>query len=348
MIALVANLLSESFIVFISSPKMQLSKFSEITFTLILLLIISYFQRRKKRLLQEISRTVYNKLSKKSKKHKALNHQIVSQCLSLQNPSYIPPVLFSGSWANMALSYAKQSLYEKFFYSKSKFREKIHVLADGGRSAYVWLEKDVLLPPTAPILFILHTICGQISHLQMLMDYCVLRGWRPCALIRRGHLQNKPLSRPCFNLLGDANDTHSQVKAALSEYPDAEFSGMIGLSAGAALIANYLGKFGEKALVQAGCCVCPAYDLEYAFQKIYTQQPTLDGCILGWIKKLFLEPNSKLLSECYPEAYRECSQAVSLHEFVLSHAKFAGCEDSDEYWRRYNPAHVFKDIKVAI
>lgn len=248
----------------------------------------------------------------------------------------------------MALSYVKQTLYQKFFYSKSKFRERMHVLADGEKSAYFWLERDHLLPPTAPILFIVHTICGQISHFQILMDYCVRRGWRPCALMRRGHLEDKPLSRPCFNLLGEPDDTHSQVKAALGEYPDAEFAGMIGLSAGAALIANYLGKFGNKALVQAGCCVCPAYDLEYAFQKIYTQQPTLDGYVLGLTKKLFLEPNSKLLSESYPEAYRKCSQAASLHEFVLGHAKFAGCEDSDDYWRRYNPAHVFNDIKAPM
>ena len=248
----------------------------------------------------------------------------------------------------MALSYVKQSLYEKLFYSKSKFRQKIHVLDDGEKTAYAWLEKDTLLPPTAPIIFILHTICGQLSHLQMFMDYCVSRGWRPCALIRRGHIENEPLSRPCFNLLGDPDDTHSQIKAALCEYPDSDFAGMIGLSAGAALIGNYLGKFGEKALVNAGCCVCPAYDLEYAFQKIHTQQPTIDAHILGSAKTLFLRPNSKLLRESYPEAYRKCSQASSLHELVLAHAKFAGCEDADDYWRQYNPANFFQDIKVPI
>ena len=329
---------------------MKLSKFSDILLTLVLLLLI-HLQRRKKRLQQEMSRIVYKKLDKRKnecKRNHALNHQIFAHCRSLHKPNYIPPTLFSGSWANMVLSWIKQRVYENLFYSKSKFRRKIHVLDDGEKTAYAWLAGDALLPPTAPIVFMLHTICGNLKDMQMFMDYCVRRGWRPCALIRRGHLEDECLSRPCFNLLGDPDDAHSQMKAALSEYPDTDFVGLIGQSAGSGLLVNYLGKYGEDALVSAACCICPAYDLRYAFKKIRTRQPTLDEYVLQHAKKLFLERNSTLLRKSYPDAYRKCSQAGSLYELLVPHAKFAGCKDVEDYYLHHNPAQFYHNIRVPM
>ena len=182
--------------------QMKLSKFSWILFALALVLI-RYLKRHAKRLQQETARLVYKK--------GPLIEQIISQCPSLKNPKYIPPTLFSGSWGNMTLTFIKENLYEILFYSKSKFRKQIHVHTDGGRTAYAWLKADDVLPSTAPIVFILHTVAAQLRHVQILMEYCIRRGWRPCALIRRGHLEDERLSRPCFNILGDQDDTHSQV-----------------------------------------------------------------------------------------------------------------------------------------
>ena len=197
--------------------EMKLPNFSSILFALALLLI-RYLQRHRKRLQQETVRVVYKKGSTGIKDKSWLIQQIISHCPSIRNPKYIPPTLFSGSWGNMILSFMKENLYEILFYSKSKFRKQIHVLPDGGRTAYVWLKADDALPSTAPIVFILHTLAAQIKHLQILMDYCIRRGWRPCALIRRGHLEDEPLSRPCFNIVGDPEDTHSQVNAHAHEH----------------------------------------------------------------------------------------------------------------------------------
>ena len=323
---------------------MKYNKFPWIMIALAIL-IIRYLQQRKKLLLREISRVVYKKNSEKNKDQ--LIHQIVSHCPSLQNPKYTPLTLFSGTWPNMLLYMAKQKLYTGLFYRTSLFRKKIHFQNDGGKTAYVWLARDTLMPPTAPIVFILHTLSGQLDSMHRLMDYCFRRGWRPCALIRRGHLEER-LSHPCFNIIGDPDDTHSLVKAALREYPETKFVGMIGLSAGSGLLVNYLGKFGSNTLVSAACCVCPAYNLEVAFKDLGTKYPIIDSYLLRTVNSYFLQPNSKLLRENYPETYNKCSQASCLNDFFMSHTKFAGCADWSDYLLHHNPANFFSNIQVPM
>ena len=123
---------------------------------------------------------------------------------------------------------------------------------------------------------------------------------------------------------------------------------MIGLSAGSGLIVNYLGKFGNQALVSAGCCICPAYNLATAFKTLRAQQPTLDEYILKCAKRRFIYPNAELLRSSYPEAYRKCCEAASLDEFIIANAECAGCKDVEDYYRHYDPGNNYSNIQVPM
>jgi predicted alpha/beta-fold hydrolase len=52
----------------------------------------------------------------------------------------------------------------------------------------------------------------------------------------------RPLARPSFSLLGHVEDARVQVEAVRARQPEADFLGMVGLSAGSGLLVTYLGQ----------------------------------------------------------------------------------------------------------
>jgi len=259
---------------------------------------------------------------------------ILGLCPELINPRYIPTFWAADTWTNCALFIMKQ-LYDKSCLRRNNYTRELLTLDDGGTVSIDYLECSSL-PATAPFCIFLHTITGSAKETGHFMRYASRRGWRSCVFNRRGHA-GVPLTSPSFNVMGEAMDTKAQVEAVLRRYPHLSYLAMVGISAGSGLLVTYLGKEGDNTPVKAAAALCPAYDITRAFSRLSLNFPIVDSHILASMKRLFLWPNAEILSNKSTSAFHDCCSATTIHEFLLAHFKFAGCESVEEYFAQNNP-----------
>ena len=261
--------------------------------------------------------------------------RIVETTESLARPCYVPTLWAAGSWANLALLVVKQK-WDKRLRSGGFTRDLI-VLPDGGTVSVDWPpagETDHL-PADAPLVVYLHTITGSSKDTGHYMRAATRRGWRSCVLNRRGH--NMLLTSARFNVIGDAEDTRVMVEHVMAKYPQADYLGMVGISAGSGLLVTYLGKEGDRTPVQAACSLCPAYDISQAFDRLRELFPAVDSYILQSMKKRFLNNNTEILEASFPAALAQCQQAQTIVQFMEAHVTFAGSSSVTEYYEDSNP-----------
>ena len=147
------------------------------------------------------------------------------------------------------------------------------------------------------------------------------------------------LSSPRFNLMGDPGDTRM-----MKRFPDCEYLGMVGVSAGSGLVITYLGQEGDKTPVRAACSLCPAYDISQAFQTLSQHFPLVDNHLLSSLKNLFIIKNHELLSEHSQDDVISCSEAKTVQQFFDAHHVFAGSDSMEDYYRDNNPMNWDDDI----
>jgi len=267
--------------------------------------------------------------------------RIIATCPELKNPQYFPTFWAADTWTNCALFILKQ-LYDKSWLRRNHYTREILTLGDGGTVSIDYADCPDL-PPEAPFVIFLHTITGSAKETGHFMRYATRRGWRSCVFNRRGHA-GLSLTSPSFNVMGEASDTSAQVEAVLRRYPDLSYLAMVGISAGSGLLVTYLGKEGEKTPVKAAASLCPAYDITRAFSRLSINYPVVDKHILGSMKRLFIKPNEEILSAMSLPAFHDCCSASTIHEFLLAHWPFAGCDSVDEYFKQNNPMEWVRHV----
>lgn len=271
---------------------------------------------------------------------------IMCRCASLRHPQYRPTVWASWQLANMLLLVCKCQLM-RFLHGRLKVERQM-VAPD----LYLDWADDKLarsLPPTAPVIAFLHTICGGESPQdEHNLRLATARGFRAVTLIRRGH--GGPLtSRASWSLIGDVDDTRAQVAAVVARFPAADFRGMIGLSAGSGLIVSYLGSEGASTPIQAGCSLCPAWDIQGAFEDLATNAPIVHRWIVRWVKQYFVERNASLLHAHSPGGLRRCLMADTLGGLFEASQPFANYSQPEAgMYEVHNPMRHYKGITVPL
>jgi len=176
-----------------------------------------------------------------------------------------------------------QTIYPSFpwsWRSRPVLRRQELDLPDGDTTAVDWLVAGDVLPPTAPLLVILHGLEGsaESSYARMLMDAALAKGWRSCVLHFRdcGDYTNR---LPRRYHAGETNDLRYFLET-LQETPEsAENSGPIvavGYSLGGNVLLKYLGESGDDTPVRSATAVCVPLDLhdcakalEHGFSRAY-------------------------------------------------------------------------------
>lgn len=214
-------------------------------------------------------------------------------------------------------------------------REYITSPEDGARLSVDWLrEGEDDLSPDAPLLLILPTISGDGPSHAYVMRAAAERGWRSCVLNRRGLAER--LETPRFNVMGDQDDVHAQVKYVRSKYARATFVGLMGISGGSGSLVTYLGSTRTK-LIDAGCCLCPAYDINSAFSTFKQRYPLVDAYLLRDVVDKYVRSNERVLRMYDDDATDACLRAESVDAFMRAHVPFTTSPTQRAYFERSNP-----------
>lgn len=154
-------------------------------------------------------------------------------------------------------------------------REELE-LPDGDVTAIDWLIEAEPLPPTAPLLVILHGLEGSAdsAYARMLMNAAYDLGWHCCVMHFRdcGDYRNR---LPRRYHAGETND----VRHFVNQLTDSERYGPIvavGYSLGGNVLLKYLGECGDDTPLRAAAAVCAPLNLHLCsdalrvgFSKIY-------------------------------------------------------------------------------
>jgi uncharacterized protein len=319
--------------------------------------------------------------------------RIVARCEMLRCPRYLPPIIAgTSSFANMALFLLKEKV--NMTLDRLRGLTPTNSSAGGGKGGggggglpsilnRVYLESDAdlsidfladdaRLPADAPIVVVLPTIGGTGPSHAYYLKAAAARGWRACCFNKRGLAEplvenangnvakgapeRKPRLHHFFNLLGDQDDTDVQMDFLTKRFPNADFIGMAGLSAGSGLLVNYLGSRGARSPVQAGCSLCPAYDVSEAFRMIKPKHPVVDEYIRTALQRTYVERNTKTILDQTPphekkrvqRALDQCRRAESLHGLFRAHAPLSGARSYEAYLKRSNPMNWVDGIACPV
>lgn len=294
-------------------------------------------------------RAIYHLPTKKTDPRHSLARYIakIVKCRpQLLSPNYQPTFWAFNSWLNMALFLVKQKWST---YMDQRLLRREFVPADDNASLSIdWLCDDTSnqLPPDAPLLLILPTLCGSGPNHTYVMKMAAQRGWRACCFNRRGLAS--PLETPRWNLMGDQDDTKLQVAYARRTYSQARFVGMVGLSAGSGLLVTYLGTSSSECGIDAACCLCPAYDVSFAFKALNELYPRVNDLLLADVQKNLVLANEKLLRQHSNEAVDACLQVKSLDAILRAHVPFTGSACEKDYFKRSNPMSHISGIRCPL
>lgn len=256
------------------------------------------------------------------------------------------------------LPHMRSSMLQSVLYGSTRLqpglgrRRELLRMADGGTVSLDWVEHpDTALPCDAPVLVILGglTSCGDAE--MPLAEQALAKGFQPVLLIKRGH--GVKLTTPRLQGIGDTSDFREAVAhiGRCPGRPDAQIVAM-GISAGSALLASYLGEHatGNKNAaailnnpVKAAVMISPGFDAAELFCKPF---PFPYGkVLLNNLKRVILEPNIAALTPVLGVAgvaiARNCS---SVKEFDAAvYAKLNGHKDLTDYWAHNNPMRQFGD-----
>jgi len=156
---------------------------------------------------------------------------------------------------------------------------------------------------------------------------------------RRGHA--RPLTKPRWNLFGDADDLEQIYNAVRKRLPQAPFF-WVGISSGSKLPIEAMGKFDERfkngdttaPRFVATACLCPGYNLETCFMGFGFPYKHL---CLSSTKSKFLIENETILRSHNQDAYDKAVGAADLQTLLSHVAPFAGYPSAEEYFANENP-----------
>lgn len=157
-----------------------------------------------------------------------------------------------------------QTIYPSFpwaYRHRPQLRREILDLPDGDVTAVDWIVETEDLPPTSPLLLILHGLesSAESSYARMLMQAATEHGWHCCVMHFRdcGDYRNR---LPRRYHAGETNDVRfflGQLEASNKYGPIAA----AGFSLGGNVLLKYLGESAGTTPLRAACAVCVPLDL---------------------------------------------------------------------------------------
>ncbi|ETV67141.1 hypothetical protein, variant 3 [Aphanomyces astaci] len=152
------------------------------------------------------------------------------------------------------------------------YDRELVAMEDGGQVALDWIAST--LPPSAPIVLVLHTLAGCSQDMREFCHAATSSGYRAVVFNKRGHGQSK-LTTPRLQAFGCTSDMKAVLAHVQSTFPgvpvvgttcpfnfnDGEAASRVGVgySAGAGLLSSYLGEMGQHSKLAAGVLVSPGY-----------------------------------------------------------------------------------------
>jgi predicted alpha/beta-fold hydrolase len=218
-------------------------------------------------------------------------------------------------------------------------------LPDGDETAVDWVADSADMPPSAPLLVVLHGLesSSESSYARMLMHAATDHGWRCCVLHFRdcGDYRN-PLPRRYH-----AGET-SDIRHFLQTLIDDGNTGPIvaaGYSLGGNVLLKYLGESGSSSPLAAGVAVCVPLDLHecaealnQGFSKIYQRY------LLSSMKESM---SRKFDQHTAAFDWDRAIQATTFAEFDDAvTAPLHGFDGMQDYYDRCSSAKYLKGITV--
>lgn len=147
------------------------------------------------------------------------------------------------------------------YLERPRLRREILDLPDGDVTAVDWVAETDDMPPTSPLLLILHGLesSAQSTYARMLMRTAADLGWHCCVMHFRdcGDYSNR---LPRRYHAGETND----LRFFLNQLETSERFGPIaaaGYSLGGNVLLKYLGESADSTPLRAACAVCVPLDL---------------------------------------------------------------------------------------
>ena len=236
---------------------------------------------------------------------------------------YVPTWWCCSMWLNVVVMVIKENLTALL--RPMRMHRQLIQRPDGGLVSLDWADDEVTrkLPVDAPVMGILHTVCGKSSDQAGFMRLAAGRGWRAVVMNRRGH-SGMALLTPNFSLIGNTQDSLAMVNEIKRSYP-AAYIGLAGISAGSGQIVSFIGDQGAALGPNvAAASLCPSYDISKSFHYLQQRFPLVDRVVTHTCKQFFLAPqrNQHTLDQM-PQAKEKIMQASTLNGFFEAAVPYA-------------------------
>ena len=244
-----------------------------------------------------------------------------------------------------------QTIYPSFpwsWRSRPELRRQELELPDGDITAVDWLVAGDALPPTAPLLVILHGLEGSAdsSYARMLMEAALDKGWRSCVLHFRdcGDYRNR---LPRRYHAGETNDLRYFLETLQESPESAENSGPmvgVGYSLGGNVLLKYLGESGDDTPLRAATAVCVPLDLhecaealDQGFSRLYQRY---------LLKRMKAAVTGKFDQHTAAFDWDKAMSARTFAEFDdWVTAPLHGFKNMQDYYDRCSAVHFLKGIE---
>lgn len=189
---------------------------------------------------------------------------LLEQCPRLHR-YYTPPLCARNKHVHLIIS----GVLRKWFIN-AKYKRQLLTAPDGGVFAIDWFRgsnKKKRLPPDAPIVLVVHALCGDSSD-AFVKWICLAfykLGWRAVSFNYRG-CGGVPLTTPKIFCQADTSDIYESVKEIRLQYPEAPIFAA-GFSLGGYTLNKYVGQvdtgvYGPEGKLDGVACLGSGYDFK--------------------------------------------------------------------------------------
>lgn len=259
------------------------------------------------------------------------NSYIINKCKMMSQPFTIP------GWAtNRHVQTVLAPIIQR---KQLSFQREVVTLKDGGILTLDWAMKELgNRKKSDPVLLILPGLAGDRNGVSSLCKLSVERGYWTVVFNKRGY-GNAAILTPKLQSFADPTDLKEAVEHIRRQFPDSYISAS-GSSAGSALLAAYLGTYGESADISAAVLNCPGYDPEALFRD-HVRQP-YNYVLLRSLKALVSQHKSILSRVVDMEEAMKSSSLIEFEEKLF--CRIYGYSSMKEYWAHNDPTSNLANI----
>ena len=246
------------------------------------------------------------------------------------------PIWWANSHIQLFLSWAIPQ-------SDVLFKREILLMQDGGQSAIDWVRNDSELDKDAPIMLIIHGICGSSDSVRTLCKAMQDAGYRVVVFNKRGHGDLKLTSAKLQPFCCSYDITYA-LHTIRFKYHKASIYG-IGFSAGSGILSSYMSKTGSLSLIESAVFLSPGYDS----YKLFCENNISSFYEFIIVKKLkkILYNNKDILSHRIDFTLIDAACTIKdIDEIVYK--ELNNYSTLKDYWENNNPIYMISKIKKPV